>query len=188
MYFSRLELTHMGESLLQTTGARINALLDRRDMTQKELARQLGISEQFLSAILRGKKAPSVRRAREIATALGTSIDYIMLASDDPAPPRAAAPPDPVWWHPETDELAQLVDAMPQSARRYMVDAARLVLAYLSQDAAEQPPGTDAGVNLIFRDTFQHAGVNPSLNTGEAAPVSARPAGTKRGGGGNTRG
>lgn len=55
---------------LETFGQRVKWLLKRPevDMSQKELAAALGVSEQFLSALIRGKSKPNVYSCASGAT------------------------------------------------------------------------------------------------------------------------
>lgn len=85
MYDRRMNVT------LTTFHDRVHWLLRQRDMSQKELAAAVGVSEQFLSALLKGKRKPNVRRLSAMALLLQTSVDFLALLSDDPTPP----PPTP---------------------------------------------------------------------------------------------
>ena len=52
---------------------------ERADLTQTDLARQVGLNQRTISNYESGRRVPSVRRAREIETALGVapgSIDW----------------------------------------------------------------------------------------------------------------
>jgi len=107
MYDRRMNVT------LTTFHDRVHWLLRQRDMSQKELAAAVGVSEQFLSALLKGKRKPNVRRLSAMALVLQTSVDFLALLSDDPTPPQAAPEPAPVYFSAEADAAAQLIDAMP---------------------------------------------------------------------------
>ena len=58
----------------------INARTARRakDMTQADLAKVTGLTENAIHLIERRKQLPSVETAHKIATALGTSVDELM--------------------------------------------------------------------------------------------------------------
>ena len=111
MYDRRMNVT------LTTFHDRVHWLLRQRDMSQKELAAAVGVSEQFLSALLKGKRKPNVRRLSAMALLLQTSVDFLALLSDDPTPPQAAPEPAPVYFSAEADIAAQLIDAMPPARR-----------------------------------------------------------------------
>lgn len=66
-------------------GQRINRALGKRNMTQKELAEKVGVSEKSISAYVNGiKGCPSGKRIREFAIALDVSADYLLgLVPDD---------------------------------------------------------------------------------------------------------
>ncbi len=106
MYDRRMNVT------LTTFHDRVHWLLRQRDMSQKELAAAVGVSEQFLSALLKGKRKPNVRRLSAMALLLQTSVDFLALLSDDPTPPQAAPEPAPVYFSPEADAAAQ-IDVSP---------------------------------------------------------------------------
>lgn len=56
----------------------IKHLLVDTDVTQREIASAAGVSEQFLSAVLAGKKKPSLDIAMTIANKLGVTIDDLV--------------------------------------------------------------------------------------------------------------
>ena len=99
---------------LSSFGERVSWLLRRPeiDMSQKQLAATLGVSEQFMSALIKGKSRPNVAHVRRIASVLHTSVDFLTLNSDDPAP--SAEPEPPIYFSAEADEAARLIDAMPR--------------------------------------------------------------------------
>lgn len=81
----------------ESTGQRIKSLRNKQGLTQKNLAILLkqetagavDVGVSFLSQIESGSKAPSTDLAGALADVLGTSLDYLMLRTDDPAPPTA---------------------------------------------------------------------------------------------------
>jgi transcriptional regulator with XRE-family HTH domain len=105
---------------LRTFGARVKWLLDEPahgdGMTQKELASALGLSEQFTGALIKGRRNPNVRHLQAIARALNTSVSFLALDSDNPAPDTEEA--GPVYFSAQADEAAQLIDAMPTDTQR----------------------------------------------------------------------
>ena len=56
-------------------GNKLRKLLEDKDMTQKELADKLYVSESFISRLLNGSKMPSIKMVINISYALNVSID-----------------------------------------------------------------------------------------------------------------
>jgi len=74
-------------ALLDTLGKRIKALRADSGMSQKELARRVRTAQSHLSEV----EADGVPRVSgellvRIASALGTTTDYLLLLTDDPRP------------------------------------------------------------------------------------------------------
>jgi len=142
---------------LDTSGKRIAGLLLAADMTQTELAERMGVTVQALNAIVKGRRVINVKRARQIAAVLNTSMDYLTLASDDPSP-RTIPADEPDYWHAETDEVARLVDAMPEDMRLFVLDFVRLAAARLLPPApAGEQAGGGAWGELAERNRLRHA-------------------------------
>lgn len=57
---------------------RINELLWELNMTQKELAQVAGITESTVSHYAKGDRIPRGVNLKKIASALGTSTDYLL--------------------------------------------------------------------------------------------------------------
>jgi|SRR5579859_3992939 len=88
-----------GASMSATIGGRIRKLREKQEMTQQSLAERAGISVSFLSEIENDKRNPSGRVLLQLATALGTTMDFLQrgieptqVAAREPvAVPRALA-------------------------------------------------------------------------------------------------
>ena len=76
-------------------GARIRAERERRGMSVRGLARDVGVSPSLISQIETSKSLPSVSTLYAITTALGVPVDEIF----DPAPVDAAALAGPITSH-----------------------------------------------------------------------------------------
>lgn len=61
----------------------IKKLLKGKGMTQKTLARKIGISVTYLSEIENGKSKPSLKLLARIAAALNVSINDLLGGDDD---------------------------------------------------------------------------------------------------------
>ena len=62
---------------------RLKELRRKRDWTQKELAKVLGVSRQTIIAIERGKYAPSLPLAFRISRVFGRPLDTIFFEDED---------------------------------------------------------------------------------------------------------
>lgn len=62
----------------------INRLLKERGIKQKEIASQLGVTPQFVNAVIRGKRSTnSIQKA--IADAIGLDIDQVFPVTKEAA-------------------------------------------------------------------------------------------------------
>lgn len=105
-------------------GERITALRKPAGYkTQRALATRLGVSDAFLSDIVRGVKNPSLEMLCELAKLLNTTTDYLLLLTD--SQDTISAPTlengDPVYFSPEADQMARYVDAAPPFRREIML-------------------------------------------------------------------
>lgn len=57
---------------------KIRKLLDEKSITQVELAQAVGVSQAFISGIVKGYKMPSVPLLKRIADYLKVSVDEII--------------------------------------------------------------------------------------------------------------
>ena len=69
----------MGKNL----GVRIAETLEKRNMTQKELAERLGISEGVISRYISGDREPKPEMVANLATALNTTSDHLLGIEND---------------------------------------------------------------------------------------------------------
>lgn len=65
-----------------SVGQRIRKRRQVLRLTQKELARDVGLSTQHVSAIEQDKRAPSLPRLAKIASELGVSCDYLICGTE----------------------------------------------------------------------------------------------------------
>jgi transcriptional regulator with XRE-family HTH domain len=72
-------------------GPRLRLVRGSRQLSVRELARQVGCSASLISQIERGVSVPSVGVLYSLATELGSSLDYLLFGSG--AGPDAAAAP-----------------------------------------------------------------------------------------------
>jgi transcriptional regulator with XRE-family HTH domain len=72
----------VSELLRQSLGARVRAARLARGMSLSEAADTSGLSKALLSVIERGEGNPSVNTLFQLATALGTTVSYLIDAED----------------------------------------------------------------------------------------------------------
>ena len=70
-------------SKLKDLGQRIKRRREALTITQQELADALRVSPQYVSAIEKNKKVPSLALVSELAKQLGVSIDYLASGEED---------------------------------------------------------------------------------------------------------
>lgn len=101
----------------------LRAQMAKQGITQVELARRIGISQQNIARLASGKSYGS-RHLHRIARELGTTPAYLAGETDDPA---ADAPPPPEL---SRDELAwvQYWRALDREGRDAMVRVVRLLV------------------------------------------------------------
>ena len=59
-------------------GLRIATVLQRKGMTQKELAQRIGVTEAVISRYISGDREPKPETLASIATALHTTSDFLL--------------------------------------------------------------------------------------------------------------
>ena len=62
----------------QTVGELISLSIEEKEMKQKELAKELGISPSRVSEFINGKSEPSLRIARTLCTVLGITLATVL--------------------------------------------------------------------------------------------------------------
>lgn len=90
---------------------RLRAALQRRKMSQRELARELGCIQQSISSYALGQSDPSLARLVEIARILDTTPNYLLGVTDDPRPEgcRSIVEVISATMKAENDHLARLI-------------------------------------------------------------------------------
>ena len=71
-----------------TFGGRILDLLNKQNMTQKELAERIGVTESVISRYISGDREPKPNMIANIATALHTTSDYLLGLDEDYSYPK----------------------------------------------------------------------------------------------------
>ncbi len=68
----------MKEELHLSVAENIKKLREARHLTQSELAAELGVAQQFIGAIERGRKNPSLQMSLDIAEFFGITVDELI--------------------------------------------------------------------------------------------------------------
>ena len=71
------EVAKMGKNIA------IKVARAQKDMTQKALAEQVGVSRQTMNAIEQGEYNPTIRLCRKICRVLGKSLDELFWEEND---------------------------------------------------------------------------------------------------------
>lgn len=66
----------------EETGRRIRTLLKNSGMSQRELAERVGATESAVSKYISGEREPRAEVLANIATALGTTVEYLLGKSE----------------------------------------------------------------------------------------------------------
>lgn len=93
-------------------GKAIKILLDKRNMTQKELADKIEKSETSISLIMKNKTQPRKETLEAIAAALGISVEILLMLSVDKEdlPEEKKKDYDLLWPHVERSLLHLFTD------------------------------------------------------------------------------
>jgi len=116
------------------TGARIKKLREKQTITQQALAQRAGVSVSFLSEIENDKRNPSGRVLLQLATALGTTMDYLSRGVEPPAPRPREAKPIP----PELEAAAERA-GLTYRATVTIHDAYRQIVARRGSEPEKEP-------------------------------------------------
>ena len=105
-------------------GARIAAQRKAQDLTQVELAEQLGISQQAMNSFEKGRRRVPVSLLPVIANALDTTLDA--LIAHDAAP---AASPKKRGPQKKLRQQLEMIEALPIAKQRAIVQVLDSVIA-----------------------------------------------------------
>jgi len=105
--------------LLNTPGKRVERLRKDREWTQADLAAAARVRQNYISGIENGSAKPSAIIMARIAKALGVSLDFLMVLSDNPA---INGDEKPTYYSVEAEEAAHIIDGLPPSWRGVVLD------------------------------------------------------------------
>jgi transcriptional regulator with XRE-family HTH domain len=146
-------------------GDKIKVLLDRRGMTQRELAKRIGITEVSMTRYINNSRVPKGPLVAAMAKALGVSADELLGLAEGPVisddkPPSA---------HPEQDiarDIATIIEnekdmrVIVKNAEKYEYHYDHTDCIWYRPEARNRCPVTCAqyrdgwndAMNYIFRD------------------------------------
>ncbi|MBS4534472.1 helix-turn-helix domain-containing protein [Clostridium sp. D2Q-14] len=74
---------------------RLQTLLEERNMNQKELAKQSGVTEVTISRYINGSRKPRIEIVNKLAEVLNTTTDYLLGRTDEKNSPKDKKDPFP---------------------------------------------------------------------------------------------
>lgn len=80
-----------GEELTQNFGALVRHIRLERGMSQERLAELCGLHRNYIGAIERAERTPSIVTADKLAKALGTTLSRLFLKIDELSGPGEAS-------------------------------------------------------------------------------------------------
>ena len=80
-------MTRKGHPLMSIFSDRLVSLMQQKGITQRQLSAQTNITPSAMSYYANGSRTPSGEILAKIATALGTSTDYLLGITDVPQTP-----------------------------------------------------------------------------------------------------
>ncbi len=119
-------MADMGRFTDETTGKRLRWLRERRNWKQADLAREIDVNPVYISQMENDHRPPSRRTLRLLAGVLGTTVGFLECETDDPEPVNSA--PEAVYFSPEADAAARLVDAADPDQRALALAILRAVM------------------------------------------------------------
>lgn len=129
---SSSKIMSMGTYINDSTGARIAWARKQKKWTGHDLARAVGVRNVYISQIENNHRRPALPMMRKLADALGVTVGFLLMETTEPGPTQPAEQ-EPVYFSPEADEAAQLIDAAPPGER------ARMLAVLRAMAVQEQP-------------------------------------------------
>lgn len=126
-------MIRMSREFFNTFGKRVSVLRRDRGWTQDELTDRLSkygvtVRNTWISTLERARinKLPSTDVVVALAKTLGTTTDYLLMLTDDPA---LAGNHEPTYISPQADEAARLIDGLTDPTwRDYCIVAIKEVV------------------------------------------------------------
>lgn len=129
------KIAGMGTYFNDTMGRRIAEMRKQKGIKSRDLASAIGVHYVYVSQIENDAQRPSLDVLLKIADVLGVSLDFLTMRS--PTPAMAGDEQAPVYFAPEADAVAQLIDAAPPEERARIYAVVRALVDPVSQAAQE---------------------------------------------------
>jgi len=150
MIETALRIGDMSTYTTDSTGARIAWARKQRKLTGHDLARLVGVRNVYISQLENDKRQASRQMLQSIATALGTTVGFLLMETDDPEPAGVQPETPPYFFSEEADQAARLVDAAEPEERARMLAVLR-VLASLAVANNSQEKNSEGVIYLPKR-------------------------------------
>lgn len=119
-----------GERMGGTLGQRLAHWREQRGLTQKDIAKAVGLSPQQISGYERDYRTPPPDTLKELATLLRISTDYLLGLTDDPTPPshdegraiRRDYPLPPIGYEDLSPEERERIDKLTREFERHTIE------------------------------------------------------------------
>jgi len=131
------KISIMGTYETDSVGARIAWARKQKKITGAQLARTVNVRNVYISQIENNHKRAALPLLQRIATTLGVSVGFLLMETDDPAPARSEEDA-PVYFSPEADTAARLIDAVPPEERARILVVVRAMVEMISRVAKEK--------------------------------------------------
>lgn len=106
--------------LLNTLGKRTERLRKDKSWRQSDLAKAVSVRQNYISAIENDTATPSAELMAAIAKALDTTLDFLMLLTDNSERPQDA---EPTFISEEAEKAARLIDELLPTERQQALAA-----------------------------------------------------------------
>lgn len=99
-----------------------------------------GVGNVYVSQLENNHRKPSLALLKRIAEVTGVTVGFLLMEMTDPYPVVDAIPaePEPVYFSPEADAAAQMIDAAPPGERARMLAVLRAMMAAEGAPEAQQ--------------------------------------------------
>jgi len=119
-------MSSAADAFLLRLGTRIAAVRHARNLTQAQLAEEVGVDARSLQRIEAGRAAPSLQRLRDIAVVLEVSVASLFEAGAGESG-RGHAARDERHHRSEYAPLIRIWDRIPESRRAFALKVLRLL-------------------------------------------------------------
>ncbi|AFQ14942.1 TPA: helix-turn-helix domain-containing protein [Bacillus thuringiensis] len=105
---------------------RLKSLIDRKGISQQQLADAIGVSHVSVYNYVEGKKKPGIRTLQKIANHLKVTTDYLLGVSDSP---HLTADQD-LQLTKEAQEILQIINDLPEKQRKKALEQLEMFVNY----------------------------------------------------------